>query len=136
MTSASVYPSKYVTAAELGDKNVTLTIERVTMEDMPGDKNEQRPVVYFKGAKKGFVCNKTNWTAITKATSKEDSDDWPGHAITLFAATVDFKGVPTLAIRVSLIKPKVAPAKVPAKAPEPPPVQSEPGEIDEDNVPF
>lgn len=98
MKSSDVFPSKWLSAADLGDKEPTVTIDRVLMEEI--SKGERKPVIYFRGATKGLVCNKTNWNRIAYITKAEDSDEWGGKTVTLYVELVDMQGQMKPAIRV------------------------------------
>ena len=97
------FPSNYVKASDLNGKELTLTMANVEREKLGED---YKPVLYFKGAKKGLVLNKTNTNTIGDAYG-DDSDAWFGQPITLFSAMVEFAGKLQPAIRV----------KVPPRAP-------------------
>src|SRR6266404_2681926 len=60
---------------------------------------QEKPVVYFQEIQKGFVLNKTNWSLIARQHGDE-SDEWPGHKITLFVMDVEAFGDIVSAIRV------------------------------------
>ena len=97
MNMNEVYPSKYIKAADLREKEVSVTIDRVEMGEM-GD-GTMKPVVYFQGHTKGMVCNKTNSNAISSAYGFE-SNDWTGKQLILFQQWVEFQGKSDWAIRV------------------------------------
>ncbi len=60
------FPSKYIKAGDLGGKEFTLTISKVTIEDVGGaGTEEEKPILYFAGRQKGVVLNRTNATAIS-----------------------------------------------------------------------
>lgn len=92
----SAFPSNYLKAADLAGRNVSVTMDRVAMEDIGGD---HKPVLYFQGKEKGLVLNKTNSTNISMAYGNE-TDEWAGKEIVLFPAWVDFQGRSVEAIRV------------------------------------
>ena len=98
-----VFPGTYLNAADI-DKDYTLEIEGVKLEPMtaPGKEEENKPVVYFKGADKGLVLNKTNWKRIEALLQADDSDDWVGKQITLTTEMVDAFGEIKPAIRVKI----------------------------------
>src|SRR5262245_24260050 len=106
MRMSGEFPSKYLKAADLQDKQVTVRIDRVVRETIGED---QRPVVYFAGKEKGLVLNKTNANNIAYAYGDE-SDDWAGCEIILFPTMVDFQGRSTPAIRVKVPPRKPVPA--------------------------
>ena len=64
MRISAAFPSKYLKAADLQGKQVTVVMSHVTMETIGDD---ERPVLYFKGKDKGLVLNKTNANTIADA---------------------------------------------------------------------
>lgn len=107
MKIGQAFPSKYLGAADIGDEDMELTITEVVTESVGrGDDQEDKPVVYFKGTKKGFVLNKTNAAAITMVCGSDDTDDWEGKKITLYATETEFAGKTVDCIRVRTKKPK------------------------------
>jgi hypothetical protein len=97
MRISSAFPSKYLKASDLQDRNVPVIMSHVALEDV-GD-NERKPVLYFHGKNKGLVLNKTNSRVIAAAYG-DDTDDWHGKPLVLFPAMVDFRGDSVEAIRV------------------------------------
>ena len=94
------FPSKWLKAADLQGKRVTVVIDRVDMEDV-GDKDEDKPVVYFQGKTKGLVLNRTNASTIAEiCDNSSETDDWIGVSISLYSEKVDFKGRRVDAIRI------------------------------------
>ena len=105
------YPSKWLKAADLGDRDVTVVIKGLREEEVGDD---LKPVLFFEGTDKGLVLNKTNFETIAHLHGK-NSDGWGGARIELFATPVTFQGKTTDAIRVRAAKKR--PAKQhPAKA--------------------
>jgi hypothetical protein len=137
MNVNEAFPSKYIKASDIGDKAVTVTIEKITVEDVvQGQKKEEKIVLHFRGKDKGLVCNKTNASTIAKLYGDE-TEDWIGQRITLVSREVEFQGESVMAIRVSLKKPASAEATATAKpVPRKPDPDPEPSDIDEDSVPF
>ena len=104
MNIDSAFPSSWLKASDV-EQDMTLTIKGVTLEKVgQGDDQEYKPVVYFLESNKGLVLNKVNAGVISTLYGHE-TDDWQGKRITLFQAQVDFRGKPTLAIRVRLKPP-------------------------------
>lgn len=91
------FPSKWLKAADLMGKEITVTIASVRMEDV-GDE-ATKPVVYFQNKERGLVLNKTNANNISILYGP-DTDNWVGKPITLYPAWVDFQGRSVEAIRV------------------------------------
>lgn len=102
MKVSEAFPSKYIAAADLDNRNVRVTIARVDMEKIGDD---TKPVIYFKNGKKGLVCNKTNSKTIA-AVYGDEMDDWPGSELILFPIMTDFQGKPVEAVRVRAPQPK------------------------------
>jgi len=103
MKRTEVFPSRWLQAADLADGDNILTIEAVTMEKLKNpqtQKDEEKPVITFAEDVKPMVVNVTNWKAIEAATGEEDTDNWSGKRISLFAAEVEAFGEVRLAIRV------------------------------------
>jgi hypothetical protein len=101
MKLTDAYPSRFLSAADAEDEDLTLTIRDVTMEKLGDD---EKPVAWFKelGGKngKGLVINKTNWQIIAGMLG-DDSDDWLGQKITIAMEKVQYAGkmVPSLRVQ-------------------------------------
>lgn len=96
MRISDQFPSKYLSAPDLKNREVVVTMARVEMEEVG---EGQKPVLYFEDKDKGLVLNKTNATEISNLYG-DDTNDWIGEAITLFAAMVSFQGKTVPAVRV------------------------------------
>lgn len=117
MKKNDMFPSKFLKAEDLGDEDHVVTISRVEEQDVGAvGKKENKAVVYFDEFDKGLVLNKTNWNTIEALTGHDDTDDWTGAKVTLYATEVEFQGDMVLSIRVRLRKPSTAgkPAKAPS----------------------
>ena len=101
MKISEVFPSKYLTAADLNGKAYTLTIRTVTLEEMVTHENKkvQKPVCWFVGAQKGFVMNVTN-AHIIVALYGDDTSLWEGKRITIYPTQVRAFGTMQDCIRV------------------------------------
>jgi hypothetical protein len=143
---SEAFPSKFLKAADLQGQHVTVTIDRVEVEDIDG-KGTHKPVVYFQGKVKGIVLNKTNATTISDAYGDE-SDDWAGKPLLLYDTKTPFEGKLVDALRVKI--PRRAPGSAAVTKPQtiapagharmhtevdPPPHTEAPVEID-DSIPF
>ena len=129
MKGSEVFPSKWISAADLNGHEPTVTIARVLMEDI-GQSGDRKPVIYFEGKQKGMVCNKTNWDRISFILRSDESDDWIGKPVKLYTELVNFQGQMKEAVRVKAADQRQAqirpatpqPAAMTAKlGPEPPP---------------
>lgn len=113
MKIGAAFPGAYVKCADLQGKRVQVVIDRVEMEDIGG---EQKPVVHFRGKERALVLNKTNANSVWGINGSDDTDDWPGTAITLFPAKTEFQGRRVDCIRIdppdSLPAPKRQPSRL------------------------
>lgn len=100
-----LFPSLYLKAAELQGKDVTVTIEKVQLEEltMRGGLKKKKGVIYLRGKEKMIVLNRTNAETIVKLYGP-DTNGWIGKRITIYADRVTFGRETVDAIRV---RPKV-----------------------------
>lgn len=117
MNVNDVFPSKYLKAADLNNREVQVTISGVEMEDLNG---EQKAIVYFQNKQKGVVLNKTNATNIAGAYG-DDTDSWIGQPVVLFSVWTDFQGKSVQAIRIRPGTLNTARQAPPARQPAPEP---------------
>ncbi len=104
-----MFPSKFVKSGELPPgEDVTLTIHRVSMQDLPRTDGTQSrlPVVEFaemqrrpESLQKRLVLNKTNARVIA-ALYGPVANEWIGKRITLYATTCQAFGKTTDCIRI------------------------------------
>jgi|SRR6188768_1336735 len=140
MNIADAFPSRYLKAADLGDQQPIMTVDRIEYEPVGMDK-EMKLVCYFKGQTKGMVLNATNARMLETLSNSVETDNWAGVQVKLFVADVTFQGRMVEAIRMKsparLRAGKVA-GKVVAAPIQAPPVEDDPAETDDDNggVPF
>jgi hypothetical protein len=140
MDARLLFPKQYLCAADLRGRDVTLTISRLVQEDLRTDKgDEAKWIIYFaemeerhrrdsKQINKRLVLNVTGAKAIAKLHGNE-TDDWVGKRITLFATQCMAFGSQTDCIR---IRPTV-PKGTRRRAPEPEPEQLAPDDIGSDD---
>ncbi len=101
VTIDEMFPSKYLRAADLPRKGMTLTIDAVEQEQLG---NDDKWVLYFTGGEaRGLVLNKTNALTISDGFGKKVAD-WSGKTIHLRKERVPFQGARVDAIRVSPIE--------------------------------
>jgi hypothetical protein len=116
-----VFPSRYLKAADLEGQSLTVMIERAPLEMLqnPEGKEQSKTVLYFKGHKKIFPLNVTNWDSVVDITGEHDSDRWPGHRIELYPTTTKMGAQTKACIR---IRPPAQPELTKQKpvAPKPP----------------
>ena len=86
-----MFPTDYVTAADLMGADKTVTVARVEQEEltMQGGVKESAWVLSFVEAKKKLVLNKTNAKLIASHHGDE-SDGWIGKQVTLYPTQCKF----------------------------------------------
>lgn len=122
----ALYGKDYIGAWDL-TRDVTMTIERVVRAELrpteEGKAPDQRPVIYFKGYRKGFVLNATNGATVAGMYGTKVSG-WIGKRITIYATKTRAFGKEHDCIRV---RPKVPAMKGPdGKLPDEPQTPSVP----------
>jgi hypothetical protein len=91
-----LYPGRFLHAADLKGKKVTVRITDVILEELIGDNGAQvKGLMSFDGKDKQFALNKTNGICI-KAMFGRKLADWTGKRITLFEGS--WNGEPCLRI--------------------------------------
>lgn len=128
MRIAEVYGGNWLTADDLVGREVTVTIESVTIHDMPDGK--KKAALHFIGKEKALLLNVTNGNTLAELFGTDEMDNWEGQRFRMFVAKVDFQGKRVPAIRV-----KAATSKPAAAPPPPPPVEDDTEELD-DPIPF
>jgi hypothetical protein len=106
MKTSEAFPSRYLKAADLGDRQWELIIDEYQMEDLQGQDGpkQTKPVLYFRRGKKGLVLNMTNARTIS-AVYGDEMDDWIGKPLILFTRIVEARGEEVNAIRVRVPQP-------------------------------
>jgi hypothetical protein len=90
-----MFPSQYLSGADLNGKSYNLTINRVVVEeifDMKKNKKVKKWVIYFKDAKKGCLCGKTQATEIFDAVgldkNTDGSEKWIGKTVEVYPTEI------------------------------------------------
>ena len=135
MKISDAFPSNYLKASDLNGKAVRVTIDSVSMEKLGDD---QKAILHFVGKDKGLVLNKTNTFRIVEAVGSDETNDWEGWSITLYACKVDYQGKRVDAIRVD---DRPGASKAPVNGARRPVPQEEPAyddaaPITDDDIPF
>ena len=127
------FPSKWLKADDLKGRSVRAVVSTVQMEDIGDD---HKPVIYFKNAEKGLVCNKTNFEALAMDLG-DDTDLWIGQVVELYPARTQFAGktVPCVRVRMPTTGPAMPPRATDPR-PEPPAAQAPAGTTLDDEIPF
>ena len=114
MKIAEAFPSKFLKSADLQGRTFTLPIASVQIEEIQGQgKTEHKPIIYFAGATKGMVLNRTNAEAISMVLGDE-TNDWIGHKLELFSMRVQGPNGMTDGLRCRVVLPQAAPVRQPA----------------------
>ncbi len=89
-----VYPTKYVKAADLKGRDVTIVIERVAWENlvMAGGKRDRKAAIHMrstggKALDKLWIVGKTVLKQIAKATGEREIGKWGGQRVTMYPTT-------------------------------------------------
>lgn len=80
----TLYPGRFIRAADLKGKDVTMVIVGVVAEEIDG---KAKAVMTFEGTKKSLVLNRTNAEAVRLMFGRE-TDDWLGKRVTIFPAVI------------------------------------------------
>lgn len=95
-----VYPDKWLRPDVIGNRTVTVTIEKVTVEKLYNStarKHEDKLVIRFVDKELRLICNKTQTLALVKICGTDDYTKWHGHRIRLGTATAS-NGKPTFVV--------------------------------------
>jgi hypothetical protein len=107
MKTSDAFPSRYLQTATVKAKPVVATISHVEMELVGhGAEQKRKPVLHLED-EKPVVLNRTNFEALAGAFG-DDSGEWPGHKIKVYAARTQFGGKSMDGLRVDPIVPKPA----------------------------
>lgn len=97
---------RFLSGDEL-EKETIVTIERTATEETfnPSSNSKEKVLaIYFKGAKKGVILNKTNSKAIAKVTGSIYVEDWVGKKIIIYPKRGRFFGEEMNVVRVKIQK--------------------------------
>jgi hypothetical protein len=105
MLISEAFPSEFLKAADLHDRQHTVVMDHIEMREV-GDGN--KPVLFFRDRSKGLVLNKTNGNNIALVYGDE-TDDWSGQEVIIYPTMVDFQGrsVPAIRVKAQRIKPPI-----------------------------
>ncbi len=113
-----MYPGRFIKAVDLKGKDVTLTIEKVVIDELVGDKGKEvKGIIWFVGKKKQLVLNKTNGLCLKQMFGRE-TDAWHGKRVSIFPTLfgddpcIRIKGSPDIAADIDFE------LKLPRKAPK------------------
>lgn len=118
MKLSQLFPSRYLRADDI-DGDTPVIIKELVFDKMKDEdgKEEEKPVLLFKGVEKGLVLNKTNAQRIEEQHGSE-TDDWMGKRISLTTESVTAFGKTQWAIRVKPERPATGKGIKPVVQPE------------------
>lgn len=117
MKVTQLYPDKWLSAAHLQGRTVTVTVETSAVEQLfnPRTKTkEAKFVLSFYKKQLRMVLNKTQAEAMVMVTGCDDSDGWIGHQISIAPAKA-----PNGAETITISRPPTPAAPSAPTAPEP-----------------
>lgn len=86
-----VYPSKFLKAYDLKGSTPTVTIARVTVEQVRSKtKVDTKIALFFVGKTKGLLLNKTMALSVTAIAKSPQTEAWTGVPVMLYATTATF----------------------------------------------
>lgn len=102
MKVSELFPKKWMVGADLGGKAYSLKIDSVQQEQIQVQNGNKEPrwVLYFKGAKKGLLLNRTIAEQIAGVVGSEETQDWGGKVITIYPVEMKVAGEQRVGIRV------------------------------------
>jgi hypothetical protein len=106
MKKDDLWPSKFLKASDFPQPRA-LKIKKARVETLKNKGGEdEKLVVHFEGETRGLALNRVNFDSIVDITGAEDSDNWAGHPIELYATTTQMNGgeVPCVRVRAPEIK--------------------------------
>ena len=98
MLMTTMFPSRYLSAADLDTGPVSDKITGIRLEEV-GD--GVKPILSFKTREKDLVLNRTNANSIG-AVYGDDTDSWIGREVELYPTKVEFRGNLVDAIRIRI----------------------------------
>ena len=92
MKVSEMFPSKYLSAADLKGHQVKVIISGVEMKNVGTEEKPQfKPVASFQGKDKGLVLNKTNCQIIADSYG-DDASGWVGKELEVYPDKTQFQG--------------------------------------------
>ena len=98
MRKSEALPSKYLSAADVGNQTFKLVVANVVMEKMDDD-GKMKPVMSFHNTQKGLPINATNWDNMASVYGDE-SGGWIGKQVELYTEATRMMGQPTRGVRI------------------------------------
>ena len=116
-----------VDVPDLEDGGIVFTIKDGEVKDFD---DGAKIILHFEETDKGLVLNKTNANTLIDLFKSDDTDDWIGRKVKLYAKDVEYQGKMTRGIRISTREVKSTKAN-PANAAKATPVAAGGRDFDE-----
>jgi hypothetical protein len=133
-----LYGSKYLGAADLGDKKIRTRIAKVRKENLQQQGKEPRAkfVIYFTTLDKPMVLNATNKNVLVEKLGR-DPAKWSNAEVGLYTELTQYAGKPVKGLRIRVLSAAKAAAKPtpiakPTAKPAPKPAEAMPLDDPED----
>ena len=86
MNIHDLFPTKWLTPADLKGRSVVVVIDHVSVQDVYNPRTRQlnkKLAVSFRGAKKQMLLNKTQAFAMAAVCQSLNVEEWEGHRVQL-----------------------------------------------------
>jgi hypothetical protein len=107
MKLSEAFPSNILKSEDLQGREVAVVIASAEIEPVG---TERKLVLTFQGKKKSMICNKTNAGRIALMYG-DDTEEWIGKEILLFADFVEFQGKSVKGLRIKSPAKRTPPAQ-------------------------
>lgn len=107
MNVKSIFPSRWLSADDLGQRRVEVTIAGCSVEEVHNSRTntkEQKLAIAFERASKRLLVNKTQAFQIAEIAGSYETDDWAGKRISMRAGRAR-NGKPTIVIEAAAVQP-------------------------------
>jgi hypothetical protein len=136
----AIYGSKYLSAADIGDKKIRTKITKVSKAVLQQQGGPARPkfILSFASTDKAMVLNVTNKNILVGVLGRNPAD-WIGCEVGILAEPTIFAGKPTRGLRLRVLnRPAATSAAKPAAKPVATGAADEPAAADtmDDTIPF
>jgi hypothetical protein len=112
MKVQDIFPTKYAGGEDLQGKAWTVTIDSVEFELMrpsPHSPEVEKPVLYTREGRKGFVMGRTLALQIAEALGEDDTDRWQGRKIVIYPEPMIVAGEARVAVRARAVAEEAVP---------------------------
>lgn len=98
MKAIELCPPKHLAAADLGGKDVKVTVKNVAFTEV-GEAKERKGALVLNEFDRPMVINRTNIKRLITQLGN-DTDEWIGKEFTIYPSECDYKGETVDCIRV------------------------------------